>query len=151
VAEANPHRSMSDAAAKGVVPERDPQERHTEGEIKAMTVAGEPRARRPGPRRPLGSPVGPDEVRRALLDAAAVLFARRGVDAVSLRDIAAEADVHLALIGRYMSDRDDLVHAVFGDLSGQLARTVLENPSWRLPEALPGSLRSSRGRCRGHH
>ena len=56
------------------------------------------------------------------------LFARRGVDAVSLRDIAAAADVHLALIGRYIGSRDELVRAVFDDLSDQLASTVLEHP-----------------------
>ena len=37
-----------------------------------------------------------------MLDAAATLFALRGVDAVSLRDIAAAADVHLALIRLYV-------------------------------------------------
>ena len=72
--------------------------------------------------------MGPDEVRRAVLDAAAVLFAERGVDAVSLRDIAGEADVHLDLIRRYIGTRDELVGAVFVDLSEQLSRAVLENP-----------------------
>jgi TetR/AcrR family transcriptional regulator, repressor for neighboring sulfatase len=92
-----------------------------------MTSAS-PRTRRPGPRRPAGSPSGPEEVRRALLDAAAGLFAQRGVDAVSLRDIAAEADVQLALIRRYIGNRNELVLAVFDDLSDQLARAVLDNP-----------------------
>ena len=67
-------------------------------------------------------------MRRVVLDAAALLFAQRGVDAVSLRDIAAEADVHFALIRRYIGNRDDLVDAVFDDLSDQLAQVVLENP-----------------------
>jgi AcrR family transcriptional regulator len=79
-------------------------------------------ARRPGPRRPRGAPAGPDAVRRAILDAAAELFAAHGVDAVSLRDIAAAADVQLALIARYVGSRDDLIAAVFEDLTGQLAR-----------------------------
>ena len=52
----------------------------------------------------------------------------RGVDAVSLRDIAAAADVHLALIGRYIGNRDELVAAVFDHVSDQLARAVVENP-----------------------
>jgi len=63
-----------------------------------------------------------------VLDAAASLFAQRGVDAVSLRDIAAVADVHLALIGRYVGKRDTLELAVFDDLSDQVARAVLEHP-----------------------
>ena len=73
-------------------------------------------------------PSGPEEVRRAVLDAAAALFVERGVDRVSLRDIAAAANVHPALIGRYIGHRDDLVLAVFDDLSTQLAAAVLENP-----------------------
>ncbi len=39
-----------------------------------------------------------DQVRRAVLDAAARLFADYGVAAVSLRDIAAKADVRLTCI-----------------------------------------------------
>ena len=101
----------------------------TDGEwVLFMTEASEQGARRPGPRRAEGAPSGPDQVRRAVLDAAALLFAQRGVDRVSLRDVAAAADVHLALIGRYVGSRDALVLAVFDDLSSQLAEAVLEHP-----------------------
>jgi AcrR family transcriptional regulator len=72
--------------------------------------------------------VGADEVRRAVLDAAATLFATRGVGQVSLRDVAAAADAHLALIGRYIGNREQLELAVFDDLSAQLARNVAEHP-----------------------
>ena len=65
-------------------------------------------AGRPGPRRPAGAPVGADEVRRAVLDAAATLFATRGVAQVSLREVAAAADTHLALIKRYIGNREQL-------------------------------------------
>ncbi len=94
--------------------------------IEAMSDAR--RSRQPGPRRPAGSPAGPDEVRRAVLDAAAALFAKHGVDAVSLRDIAAAADVHVALIERYIGHREELVAEVFRHVSDQLARAVEENP-----------------------
>ena len=47
---------------------------------------------------------------------------------MSLRDIAAAADVHLSLIGRYIGSRDDLVAAVFRHVSDQLALAVEENP-----------------------
>jgi len=63
-----------------------------------------------------------------VLDAAATLFAQRGVDAVSLRDIAAAADVNLSLISRYIGDRDELVAEVFGHVSDQLVRAIEENP-----------------------
>lgn len=82
----------------------------------------------PGPRRPSGAPAGPEEVRRAVLDAAARLFAEQGVDAVSLRDIAAAANVHVALIARYLGSREELVAAVFDDLSAQVAADVVGHP-----------------------
>jgi AcrR family transcriptional regulator len=63
-----------------------------------------------------------------VLDAAASLFASRGVDAVSLRDIAAEAHVHFALIRRYVGNREVLERSVFDDLSIQLAQAVVDNP-----------------------
>ena len=96
------------------------------GMIEPMSES--PRSRLRGPRRPAGSPAGPDEVRRAVLDAAATLFALRGVDAVSLRDIAAAADVHLELIRLYVGTREELVLAVYDYLSDQVARAVAENP-----------------------
>ena len=93
-----------------------------------MTDAAEQGGHRRGPRREEGEPSGPEEVRRAVLDAAAALFVERGVDRVSLRDIAAAANVHPTLIGRYIGHRDELLLAVFDDLSAQLAAAVLENP-----------------------
>ena len=63
-----------------------------------------------------------------MLEAAALLFAQRGVDAVSLRDIAAQAGVHLALIPRYLGSREELVIAVFDHLSDRVAQAVMDNP-----------------------
>lgn len=92
--------------------------------------ASEPGAsrRRPGPQRGEGAPSGPDEVRTAVLDAAEELFAERGVENVSLRDVAAAADVHLTLIGRYVGRRDDLVSAVFVRLAERLAAEIEARP-----------------------
>ena len=87
-----------------------------------------PGRRTPGPRRRGGAPAGPQAVRRAVLDAAADLFARRDVEGVSLRDIAAAADVQLALIGRYIGTRAELIDAVFDDLSASLARELTDRP-----------------------
>ncbi len=67
-------------------------------------------------------------MRRAVFDAAAVLFTARGIDGVSLRDIAEAADVHPDLIRRYIGSRSELVLAVFSDLSDQLAVVVTDNP-----------------------
>jgi len=84
--------------------------------------------RRPGPARAEGLPAGPVEVRTALFEAAATLFATRGVDAVSLRDVAGAAGVNLALIRRYVGTREQLVTAVFAHVSDQVARAVEEHP-----------------------
>lgn len=91
-------------------------------------MSGAPAAKRPGPKRPRGAPVGPDEVRRAVLDAATDLFVRRGLHRVSLRDVADAADVHPHLIRRYIGTRDDLILAAFDDLSARAADLVLQNP-----------------------
>lgn len=93
-----------------------------------MTESERGASRRPGPKRPADSPSGPEEVRRAILDAAATLFANRGVDQVSLRDVADASDTHLALISRYIGNRQQLEMAVFDDLSAQLAASVNEHP-----------------------
>ncbi len=63
-----------------------------------------------------------------MLEAAAGLFAERGVDRVSLRDIAQAADVQLPLIRRYVGRRAELVDAVFQRLNDQLAAYVETHP-----------------------
>jgi AcrR family transcriptional regulator len=63
----------------------------------------------------IGSPIRPrgrTEVVEALLDAATRLFAERGPAAVSLRDVANEANVNLGLIHRYIGGKQDLVTQV---------------------------------------
>ncbi len=91
-------------------------------------VTDEVERKRPGPRRKKGAPSGPAAVQRAVLDAAIKLFVQHGVASVSLRDIAADADVELALIRRYLGSRTDLISAVFDDVSNSLAIELTERP-----------------------
>lgn len=63
-----------------------------------------------------------------MLDSAAVLFAHHGVSAVSLRDIAGAADVNVALINRYVGTREDLIQAVFTDLSDTVSKDLMAHP-----------------------
>lgn len=84
---------------------------------------------RPGPRRSEGLPSGPDEVRKAVLDAAAALFARYGVSEVTFRDIAREAQVNLGLLNRYIGTRDELIRAVFEDLTAKLVEEIETSPT----------------------
>jgi AcrR family transcriptional regulator len=73
-------------------------------------------------------PSGPDEVRRAVLDAAAELFGEQGVGEVTLRDIASRAKVNLGLLSRYLGSRLDLIRAVFADLTDQLIAEIRASP-----------------------
>lgn len=59
-------------------------------------------------------PSGPDEVRAAILRAAATRLSQQG-PSTSLRDIADDAGVNLGLIHRYVGRKDDLVRAVLND------------------------------------
>ncbi len=66
---------------------------------------------RPRSRTPRGA-ARPDR-RQAILLAAEKLFAEQGYHAVSLRQIAAEAAVPLALVGYYFGAKHELFHAAF--------------------------------------
>ena len=64
-----------------------------------------------------------------MIAAASELFAREGVGEVSLREIAAAAQVNPALISRYIGTRDALVRAVFEDLTARLVSEIRTAPS----------------------
>lgn len=70
-----------------------------------MSTAPESRAARPSR----------DEVRRALLDAAAQVFARRGIDAASLDDVAAAAGFTKGAVYSNFGSKDGLVAALVDD------------------------------------
>lgn len=59
--------------------------------------------------------------REALLNAAAALFAERGAEAVSTREIASEAKVNNGLIHRHFRTKDALLREVLEGLSSEIA------------------------------
>jgi len=59
-----------------------------------------------------------------ILDAAAQLFAEKGADAVSVRDVAEMAGVSHALVHRYFGNKDDLVLAAFAKSSELVGERV---------------------------
>ena len=61
-----------------------------------------------------------DESRVAILDAAEALFAEAGFDRVSLRDVAARADVPLGLINYHFKAKDLLFEAIIARRSDEL-------------------------------
>ncbi|MCX7620768.1 MAG: TetR/AcrR family transcriptional regulator [Acidimicrobiales bacterium] len=75
------------------------------------------------PQRP-EAPHGRSAVKRALLDAGRQLFAVRGPNSVSVRELAAVAGVNHGLVHRYFGSKDGLLGAVLDDLAHQIADTV---------------------------
>lgn len=57
-------------------------------------------------------PRGRDEVRTALISAADSLFGEKGPDRVSVRDVAARAEVNHALLHRHFGSKEQLLHDV---------------------------------------
>ncbi len=88
----------------------------------------ETKTRHPGPRRSQEAPVGPDAVRRAVLDVAAELFADRGVATTTRKEIAEVANVNPNLINRYIGSRDALVFAVIEDLGAKIVDELADAP-----------------------
>lgn len=79
------------------------------------------------------SPAKPDR-RQNILLAAEKLFATNGYHAVSIRDIADEAGVPLALVGYYFGQKRELYHAIFEHWSA-----MIEERLESLRQALAGS------------
>jgi TetR/AcrR family transcriptional regulator, repressor for neighboring sulfatase len=69
-------------------------------------------------------PQGRDAVRRALLDAAAELFAEHGPARVSVRDVAQAARVNHGLIHRHFGSKDALLQATVDDLAARILEDV---------------------------
>jgi AcrR family transcriptional regulator len=94
-----------------------------------------PAADRPAADRPAeadGKPPGPRRrdaagTRQLLLDAARRRFARDGYTATTVRDIADEAGVNVALINRYFTSKEGLFEACLAGAADQLGRTVTES------------------------
>lgn len=87
--------------------------------------------------------------RRTILLAAERLFAQRGYHAVSLRDIAAEAGVQVALVGYHYGAKHQLYHAIFESWMPSIReRRALLDEAMALPDPaarLPAVLRAFAG------
>ncbi|MFT3713983.1 MAG: L-tyrosine/L-tryptophan isonitrile synthase family protein [Archangium sp.] len=67
--------------------------------------------------------------RLRLLEAASTLFATRGFNDTSMRDVAASADLSLGLLARYFPSREHLAMAIYDRLADELATHAVELPS----------------------
>ena len=77
--------------------------------------------------RPIGEePKRRQDRRRAILDAATDLFARRGFEGVSVQDIADAAGTHKTTVLYHFATKDALHEAVLDEALGQLAAVMRE-------------------------
>ena len=107
------------------------------------------------------SPVRPDR-RQAILLAAEKLFAQHGYHAVTIRQIADEAAVPLALVGYYYGPKHELFHAIFEHWSHTIEerlaglRAVQNDPDDpqtlpRIVEAFTGPVLALRASAEGEY
>jgi AcrR family transcriptional regulator len=71
--------------------------------------------------------------RQAISDIATMMFERDGFDAVSIAQVAAEADVAKMTVTNYFARKEDLVFDRADFVIGELAATVAERPPGQTP------------------
>lgn len=85
----------------------------------------------------------PDERKQELLDTSMKLFVERGIDAVSIRDIAQEAGVTPGLIYHYFDSKSALVDEVLDSYAQQCAAVdiqILDDPALPLSDKIDALL-----------
>ena len=85
----------------------------------------------------------PDERRQELLDTAMRLFVERGVEEVSIRDIAEAADVTPGLIYHYFDSKTELFNEVLDSYASQCAEVdirILDDPALSFTEKIDALL-----------
>ncbi len=96
------------------------------------------RVRRPA--RPASKPAVKPDRKQAILLAAEKLFAQRGYHAVSIRQIAEEAAVPLALVGYYYGPKQALFQAIFAHWNSTIEERVNSLRAITLDADDPGTL-----------
>jgi len=85
------------------------------------------------------SPRGREQVKQALLDAAAELFAEQGPARVSVRELADRAGVNHGLVHRHFGSKEGLLRALMERLAQSIAASAEPNDGVALPPALVAS------------
>jgi len=85
----------------------------------------------------MNKPRGKASVRQALIEAGTKLFAERGPDDVSVRELAAHAGVNHGLVHRHFGSKDGLLQATMAKLADDVAESVgPDDPSESLAQLL---------------
>jgi len=66
------------------------------------------------------------DVRKRMIDSAIVLFARKGVEQVSLRELTTDAGVNLAAVNYHFGSKEELAKIVFEELTKRVNRHRLD-------------------------
>jgi len=100
---------------------------------------------RTAPRRTKG-----EQTRERILEVALDLFARKGYNAATMRDIAAEAGCSLGLAYRYFASKEEMVLALYERLTVQLEEEVAALPPGPLAERWMQAERADLARLAPH-
>jgi len=97
----------------------------------------------------VGAPRGEAAVRESLIDAATELFVGRGPARVTVREIAAVADVNHGLVHHYFGTKDGLLRAVLDRLANRAAAEMVDR---EIADArfLDGGATAQHGRIMAH-
>ena len=87
-----------------------------------------------------------EEVSQALIDAAAALLAERSYAHLTVRGIAARADVNPAFVHRYFGSKRRLLHAAMEQAQQHVIARID-----KMPDVIAGGLPSSTPPCRSEH
>lgn len=88
--------------------------------------------------------------RLRILEAATALFAERGFDATSIRDVAHAADASVGLVCRYFPTREHFAFAIYDRLADELAHTALELPAGTIAERFTRLMQARITQCEQH-
>ncbi|HVK02958.1 MAG TPA: TetR/AcrR family transcriptional regulator [Armatimonadaceae bacterium] len=91
-----------------------------------------------------------ERTRERILEAALDLFARKGYNAATMRDIAAEAGCSLGLAYRYFASKEEMVLALYERLAAELEEEVAALPSASLAERWARAERAELARLEPH-
>jgi len=80
------------------------------------------------------------ETRKKIIESAFRLFEQKGYEKATMRDIAAEAKISLGLTYRYFSQKEDLVLALYEQLTQRTAEDLSELPKDTMAKRYPAAL-----------
>ncbi|MBV9852167.1 MAG: TetR/AcrR family transcriptional regulator [Armatimonadetes bacterium] len=90
------------------------------------------------------------QTREHILETALALFASKGYQETTLRDIAAQADISLGLTYRYFARKEELIVALYERLTAQTEEAVAQLPALPLAARFGRALRDCLARLAPH-